>query len=355
MRTNKEAKMAEEADEVQDDDSSAHDFDDEIIDSLFNNEEEEVEVDHELVQELNAMSLKEREEVLYDIHGVGDTVEETPELLTQCLKEMDAWMTKKKRNKKQSAAYRAAESQSREYVEQRKLRLMFLRADNFDAKWAAHRLMYHFEKKLELFGMDKLAKDITLDDMSASDVECIGNGHVQHLPVRDQAGRAVIAVLLPHMKYQEQLNAVRSNFCSVTGSSPSKRRVSPNTFSFFYFNIFCFVPQTRTQYYLLMSACEDEETQKKGCVLVGYGPERLHGNKYVRPSLEIRNMMLFSALPIRPVALHLCLNSVQKHYMFPLLVKAMGRRMRVRIRFHKGTFFLLMTIGDRASSLTSLF
>jgi hypothetical protein len=233
MRTNEEAKIAEGEDEVQDDDSSAYEFDDdEIIGAgLFKNEEE-VEVDDELVQELNAMSLKEREEVLYDIHGVGDTVEETTELLTQCLKEMDAWITNKKRNKKQSAAYRAAESQSREYVEQRKLRLMFLRADNFDTIRAAHRLMYHFEKKLELFGMDKLAKDITLDDMSASDVECIDNGHVQHLPVRDQAGRAVIAVLLPHMKYQEQLNAVRSNFCLVTGSSPRKRRVSPNTFSF---------------------------------------------------------------------------------------------------------------------------
>jgi hypothetical protein len=223
MRTNEEAKIAEEeGEDVEDDDSSVHEFDDnEIIDDgLFNEEEAEVDDDDELAQELNAMSLKEREEVLYDIHGVGDTVEETPELITHCLKEMDAWITKKKRNKKQSAAYRAAESQSREYVEQRKWRLMFLRADNFDAKRAAHRLMYHFEKKLELFGMDKLAKDITLDDMSASDVECIDNGHVQHLPVRDQAGRAVIAVLLPHMKYQEQLNAVRSNFCSVTGSSP---------------------------------------------------------------------------------------------------------------------------------------
>jgi hypothetical protein len=218
MRTNVISKITEEEeDEVEDDDSSADEFDD--------NEEEEAEDDDELVQELNAMSLKEREEVLYDIHGVADTVEETPELITQCLREMDAFITKKKRNKTQSAAYRAAESQSREYVEQRKLRLMFLRADNFDAKRAAHRLVYHFEKKLELFGIEKLAKDITLDGMSASDLECIENGHIQHLPVRDQAGRAVIAVLLPHVKYQEQLNAVRAD-CSVTRSSPRKRRVS---------------------------------------------------------------------------------------------------------------------------------
>jgi hypothetical protein len=91
-----------------------------------------------------------------------------------------------------------------------------------------------------------------------------------------------------------------------------------------------------------MSACEDEETQKKGCVLIRYEPVQLHGHKYIKPRLEIQNMMLFSALPVRPVALHLCLNGAKKHYMFPLLAKVMERRMRVRVRFHKGTFFLLM-------------
>jgi hypothetical protein len=91
-----------------------------------------------------------------------------------------------------------------------------------------------------------------------------------------------------------------------------------------------------------MSACEDEETQKKGFVLVCCAPERLHGNKYVKVSLGILTMKLYAALPMRPAALHLCLNGVKKELLFSLLVKAMERRMRVRIRFHKGTFFLLM-------------
>jgi hypothetical protein len=91
-----------------------------------------------------------------------------------------------------------------------------------------------------------------------------------------------------------------------------------------------------------MSACEDEETQKKGVVIVGYAPDRLHGNKYVKPSLGIRTMKLYAALPVRPVALHLCLNGFNKDLLFSLMAKAMERRMRVRTRFHKGTFFLLM-------------
>jgi hypothetical protein len=50
-------------------------------------------------------------------------------------------------------------------------KLMFLRADYYDASKAARRLAKYFEDKLHLFGEDKLVKKITLDDLSEEDME----------------------------------------------------------------------------------------------------------------------------------------------------------------------------------------
>jgi hypothetical protein len=58
--------------------------------------------------------------------------------------------------------------------------------------------MFVFDKKLELFGPGKLTTDITLKDLAPSERKLVGNGHLQLLPDRDQAGRAVIAALPDH-------------------------------------------------------------------------------------------------------------------------------------------------------------
>jgi hypothetical protein len=170
--------------------------------------EETDDCEKKLAQDLNQLSLKEREDILHDIHGVSDAVEEEPDFVAHTLLELDMWIGKRK-NKTIAEAYKMAETLSPSYVQARKFRLMFLRADRFDAKDAATRMFRHFEQKLELFGASKLCKDITLEDMGPEDLECLHNGHSTLLPIRDQAGRVINVTHACMMKYPNYENAVR--------------------------------------------------------------------------------------------------------------------------------------------------
>ena len=69
---------------------------------------------------------------------------------------------------KTKGAFEQAQRMNQRYTDNPEFRLMFLRADNFEIENAALRIVRHFESKLELFGPDKLARDITLDDLTAA-------------------------------------------------------------------------------------------------------------------------------------------------------------------------------------------
>jgi hypothetical protein len=157
---------------------------------------------------LNKMTLKEREEVMFDVHGVSEVIEENPDMVACKLEELESILAKK-RTKKKAAAYNLAVSMSSDYVKNRKLLLMFLRADRFHAKKAAWRMMSHFHKKLELFGASKLCKDITLEDLDPHAMEVIENGHLTVLPARDQADRLVFCCVFSQQRYREPVDQVR--------------------------------------------------------------------------------------------------------------------------------------------------
>jgi hypothetical protein len=148
-------------------------------------------VDALLGAELNNLSMVERENVLQDIHGVSDIVDEEPEFVARRLAELNTEVTMIK-NK---AAYLQAQAQNSEYVSNLDFRLMFLRASSFIPKDAAIRLVAFCEAKLELFGTEKLTKTILLSDMDKDDIGCLEAGYSQLLPGRDRAGRALFTVL----------------------------------------------------------------------------------------------------------------------------------------------------------------
>jgi hypothetical protein len=145
----------------------------------------------DMANELNRLSIKERDNVLYDIHGVAEVVDEDPDFVNQALNELDVSIARK-RNMKGAEAYNIATSQSQEYVQRDKFRRMFLRAELFKSEQAADLILRHFEKKLELFGAEKLCKDIKLEDLSLDDMECLHNSHIRFLQARDPAGRLVL-------------------------------------------------------------------------------------------------------------------------------------------------------------------
>jgi hypothetical protein len=167
------------------------------------------ETDAFFARELNKLSIKERDEVLQDVHGVSDVMSEDPTFVRQFLKDLDLELAKIPDADK--AGYLQAKQQNPEYVRDEEFLLMFLRADSFDVRNAATRLLSFFQAKLELFGPDKLGKDITLDDLSQDDIECLESGYCQVLPGRDRAGRAIFT-LLPQIR---KFRCIENKVCTI--------------------------------------------------------------------------------------------------------------------------------------------
>jgi hypothetical protein len=145
-----------------------------------------------IAQKMSNLSMKEREEVYFDIHGVADVIDETAEAdfldrklveMAQALKDADSIVKR---------AYNMAHSANPSYVDDRDFRLRFLRAERFDAKLAAVRYVRHYETKLELFGPGKIARDIVQEDLGSEALDALYCGAAQILPRRDNAGRLVL-------------------------------------------------------------------------------------------------------------------------------------------------------------------
>ena len=172
--------------------------------------------DAAIAAELNKLSMAEREDILYDLHGVSDNIDETEELLSKSLAEMERLLDSGESPSlfsssgaiRKSAGYELAESRDPSYVKDRNFRLMFLRGEDFQARPAALKMQKFMDQKLELFGEDRLCRPITLDDLDEDDLACLRNGHMQWLRSRDRAGRAVIVVQANFITYTVYENEV---------------------------------------------------------------------------------------------------------------------------------------------------
>jgi hypothetical protein len=171
-----------------------------------------------LVQELNAMSLQERESVYEEIHGVIEVPDETPEFVAECLQAFDEEL----RNIQHKPAYDLAERMNAAYVSDCTLRLSFLRADYFNAQKAAHRFVRFMDGKLEFFGPGVLARPIFVSDLDDDDMVCLKAGMFQLLPVRDRKGRAIVMHFKgPHRNWKRPENMVRLCLTQQEPKSPN--------------------------------------------------------------------------------------------------------------------------------------
>jgi hypothetical protein len=175
---------------------------------MVDNPEDQEMSDAFLAKELTELSMQERERAYADVHGVSEEFEETPELIEQSLADIEVEINKVKKK----SAYDKALFLNSQHVRNREFRIMFLRADNFDAKKAAKRIILYFESKLELFGANLLAKDVTLNDLDEDDMEALLSGSFQSLPTKDQAGRAVIFISQKYFNYKTWQSKVRGQF-----------------------------------------------------------------------------------------------------------------------------------------------
>ena len=174
-------------------------------------------VDHVIAEALNKMSLEDRDQLFLDVHGVADIVDESkPGLVEEHLQSFDQEV-QKIRSQKPSAAIELAESMSPDYVNDRKIRLRFLRSTTFDVKKAAMKFVKFFDLKFQLFGGEKLCEEITYEDLNHEDQEALKSGFLQVLPKRDRSGRGII-VAFPS---EERFNSDEALVSCVLAASPS--------------------------------------------------------------------------------------------------------------------------------------
>ena len=314
-----------------------------------------------IAQEMNRMSLVEREEAYEDLHGVAVSIRETPDLLTTKLQEMEYHLQQhlllnEEQHQQQGqehhqqqgqggatnvqsntpppppsssssqsllqSAYSIANGQNVAYCHDPKLRLMFLRADKYNSQKAAQRMIDFFDWKLQLFGISKLCVDIQLSDMDKDDNQTIQYGLLQILPSRDSRGRIV--------------------FCNAPTYFKDTYRTADSGL--------------KTLYYMVMSAMEDSNSQKSGSVLIfyGLGPEKGYNPR--KKELFIKATKLIGVLPFRLDAVHFCVPSPLQSSSFviispfvALIQNSIGKYFRARFRVHCGSHtecqYALMTFG----------
>lgn len=167
--------------------------------------EGDLDVDSLLGQELNALTIQERNALFERIHGVENAEAETEEFVSNKLKDL-------KHELKvilDKPAYSNALRHGRSYVTSRKFELMFLRADLFDVRNAANRIVEFMKEKLKRFGSSALSRPLTLDDLSTpARTLLFKKGMFQLLPARDRVGRAL---LLSHHHFSNYRNELKQD------------------------------------------------------------------------------------------------------------------------------------------------
>jgi hypothetical protein len=255
-----------------------------------------------VARSMTIMSREERDRVLNDLHGVSAEIEETPALLERNLLLFEQEV---QRLKSSEAALALALKRNVAYVDNIKIRLQFLRCDSFDAKAAAERFARHFKMKLELFGEDKLTKDIIQDDLDEETMEYLYSGRYQNLPLRDKSGRHVSLFITKLNSYSaaKDISLVRCCFWRIL----LLNLLMPH---YLYLCRPCLFHQMRRIFYSAMVNVDSLETQRKGMVLVLWALGNSNSGFRLSVNTPRKTAAVQRAVPCKIVGFHICYDTI---------------------------------------------
>ena len=271
-------------------------------------------VDKILAFELSTLDAAEREAATLDVHGVSKLIEETSELIETSLKGMGIALeellnsdirTEDDDMQELRRIYEMAQQQDPSYLEDRCLRLTFLRATKFEVHDAAMKLLEFLKLKADLFGPSLLCKEISMQDddcFSAEDRKCLQSGLLQTLVTKDSIGRTVFI-----------------------WSTTLRGHYQPTS-------------KQRLLLYTMMAAIRDIECQQKGCVfvLLNCGSHGVQNrDSYLEGTSKMHKLIL--ALPVRFNAFHICTDQANRQEYAALTIAKSMNRHRIRARHHEGS------------------
>lgn len=153
-----------------------------------------------LAKEMMQLDVGDRNQINEEIHGVRClAIEEDLEIVKRKLRELDEELSKIPPSKKRAfvlATSVASSAYSRIYVNTHEFRIKFLRAEFFDAKKAAYRMVNYLDLLAFRFpfdnGLEVLQRPIVSEDFNDEEQNIIRKGNLQFLPFRDRSGRRVL-------------------------------------------------------------------------------------------------------------------------------------------------------------------
>ncbi len=314
--------------------NDADDGDNSTVGSLGSAELSPVHIDRLMAKEVGRLSLRDREAIYEEIHGVATcAIEETPELLETSLLEFKTELDKIDSDKRSAYDYiienQEAENPSKRIVQGKELRLRFLRRTIFDVPQAVDRFARYFQLLQRVYGRESLPKfdgtmEYYIDDSDAmAGFRC---GYLQLLPFRDRSGRKIFVFVVDAFDLD---NTVRVSSCMF---HLSRFSFSTETSHIVTRNIL----KLKILLYLMWVASEDAETQRNGILMLLWpGCKEL---PFPAGSTK-KNLVEFNlCTPTRTVAYHFCFCptsfSIILQAMFMAVMKVL--KMVVRVKVHIG-------------------
>eukprot|EP00934_Nitzschia_sp_Nitz4_P004714 Nitzschia sp. Nitz4//scaffold148_size54725//36020//37576//NITZ4_006662-RA/size54725-processed-gene-0.24-mRNA-1//-1//CDS//3329536760//4704//frame0 len=262
-------------------------------------------VDTLLAQELNSLSLGEREKTYEELHGVDDVIDEAPDYVKERLESMQ--MEIDRIQVKPAYGIATGLPGGEEYLHRPDICLMFLRAEYFHPRKAAVRMLGYLECKHTYFGESCLTRNITYNDLDEDDISYLKEAEMQILPTRDRSGRAVYCGLnkVHGRNYKSPINVLR-----------------------------CLM-------YVMQTLGDNVESQKRGAVGILFHTGNLFAADVdILLAKEAPRVTRF--VPIRISGMHICMDNPVMEVVSRIVLAGLSSDARARHRLHFGTYTELM-------------
>jgi hypothetical protein len=164
-------------------------------------------------RELRELPREDRERVWADMSGNKEisnfeVQKEDPEHINLCFIELRGELLEFT-GKHPAKALSAAFATSPGYICNPEFMLKFLRAKEYSVPSTVALMARYFEMKRELFGQDKIGRDILFSDLNEYDTEFMTHGAYQYLKGTDRAGRSISFLNVADPSYSGKYNVVR--------------------------------------------------------------------------------------------------------------------------------------------------
>mmetsp|Transcript_3474 Transcript_3474/g.9194 ORF Transcript_3474/g.9194 Transcript_3474/m.9194 type:complete len:568 (-) Transcript_3474:885-2588(-) len=269
-----------------------------------------LDAERQQAREISALSLREREDLYEDIHGVRRPVQETEDFRQEHLQRLEMELTVglydskckyelSAKNRAIKATYVMTSFLAPRITSDVDLRLAMLRVSQWDVQDAAIKIMKYFHMKERLFGREVCLRPIVFSDLQEDAQESINNGSL--------------------CTHDEEGFSARPMFTDVTARWRLRTSQSLAQAMFYMTHIF-----SRTI-----------RAQQNGvvCVIYTLGTEMAH----FRKALAMIRFNALDAMPIRPAGVHICVSHSRFKPILSAIAQAMPKTFLLQWKLHFGS------------------